>query len=198
VVSIITVVGVAVIGWSIANRMFERTESLPPEASGAARDAKEALSREELELLVTLGYVDKSPMDADSIQDGATIHNRDALHLGFTMVTLREPCMAQLIDIDGVVWRSWRSYDCAWWNRAELFPNGDVLIVEGKGFLSRFSWQGKLLWRKKIGAHHDLERLPDGRIAPTTRAARNPVARCRSSLSCPGCVGQESRTRNHS
>lgn len=115
------------------------------------------LSENEVEELVNLGYVDRSPVKADPTRQGVTFHARDKTSPGLTLITHHKPCIAHLVNMQGESIRSWASENCAYWTRAVILASGDVLVVEGKGFLSRFDWGGQLLWRKKLNSHHDVE-----------------------------------------
>jgi len=57
----------------------------------------------------------------------------------------------------------------AYWRRAHLFENGDLLaIFEARGII-KLDARSNLLWANPVSAHHDLEVLSDGRILVLTR-----------------------------
>lgn len=112
----------------------------------------------------------------------------------FRLVTCIPQGRALLVDAKGVTRKEWSEATTAHWKRATLAPNGDLLVVgvdypEGeqtpeelvdaireryddvgrddafvRRWLARFDWDGKLLWRKRVAAHDDVQVLPDGRL----------------------------------
>ncbi|MBN2104192.1 aryl-sulfate sulfotransferase [bacterium] len=93
---------------------------------------------------------------------------------------------AELISVEGNVVRRWQYQDGDRWVRAELLPNGDLLVVgmehHGSGggrpvpngitdssrYVMRLDWDSKLVWKRKLLAHHDIELTPDGRLLVLT------------------------------
>jgi hypothetical protein len=120
----------------------------------------------ELERLTTLGYIDSAPVPADEQLATVVIHDPDAVAPGWTLYTSHRPCLAELLDESGTAVRRWTgASDCRNWVNAKLHPDGDLLVTEGKGGVSRLAPDGSLRWRRHIGQHHDLDPLPDGRLA---------------------------------
>lgn len=76
-------------------------------------------------------------------------------------------------------WSIWPDYPVsrdhpmtAFFRRAHLYPNGDVLVIwEGLG-IARLDRDSRVLWAQPIRAHHDLEVLDSGEIWVLTREAR--------------------------
>ena len=62
----------------------------------------------------------------------------------------------------------WRVQACSHWSRAELTPDGDLLVVgvlaktgkrglKDRRFVALYDWSGARRWRRALGAHHDAE-----------------------------------------
>ena len=68
------------------------------------------------------------------------------------------------------------------WGHSELLPNGDLLAIgmvghgwrkghptretisDASRYVSRIDWNGKLRWRRRLRAHHDIEVTPSGQL----------------------------------
>ena len=143
------------------------------------------LSKEEIEGLEALGYVDFGEPEPTS-QVGVVEHQADKVAPGYLLYVERYFATATLIDREGNVVRSWTDPHAGHWSHMELLDNGDLLgtgsmrnhegvpdwYTETRQYMIRFSWDGRILWRAKIGAHHDAEELPDGRLAVLTKRRR--------------------------
>jgi hypothetical protein len=46
----------------------------------------------------------------------------------------------------------------------ELEPNGDLIVIAKGVYVARLDWDSKVLWRRTLVAHHDLDIAPDGRL----------------------------------
>jgi hypothetical protein len=58
------------------------------------------------------------------------------------------------------------------WRRAYVYENGDLLaIFDGRGII-KLDKDSKLLWSALVGAHHDLQVMPNGEIYVLTRTPR--------------------------
>ncbi|MEM8995313.1 MAG: arylsulfotransferase family protein [Acidobacteriota bacterium] len=142
---------------------------------------------EEEAALRALGYISHPPESAEQRRrnPGGLIRNTPGLTTpGYTLMTLIPESRAILVDNGGEIIRSWSDPDSLQWGRAELQPGGDLLVIgtldrvienqgrpegierrEGQsGYLARYDWNGRLLWRSYIDAHHDLDVGRSGRI----------------------------------
>lgn len=90
------------------------TESPAPDA---ARDGGGDLALEEQ--LMALGYLDHVQGDGGETRSGVVRLERARVSPGYTLTWLPRPCLAELIDIEGQVVRSWRMEDCKALNRAD-------------------------------------------------------------------------------
>jgi hypothetical protein len=131
--------------------------------------------RAELERLRALGYVGFTDSRVVPGEPVVTLHDPDRSAPGYNLVSNRNLTSAQLFDAQGNVVHSWQDEGAAHWSNAELLANGDLLVTgsekqEGPGsnFLLRMSWDGRIVWRKPIHAHHDAEVTAAGTIATLT------------------------------
>ncbi len=141
------------------------------------------LSPEKLDLieqLESIGYVSGS---VPSSTRGITVHDRDRAHAGLNFYTSGHGPEAVLMNMDGRELHRWRypfeevwpdhprkrRRQTKWWRRATLFENGDVIAIFAGFGMIKVDKNSKLLWARKIGAHHDLEIMPSGDIYVLTR-----------------------------
>jgi hypothetical protein len=136
-------------------------------------------------------------VDARSPARGVTVHDRGSVSPGLTLYTSGHEAAAYLIDLDGKVVHEWRmpfrrvwdetsvvarprADDFVYFDRAYLYPNGDLLAVYigvgdtpwGLG-LVRLDRDSKVLWKFLDRAHHDVSVGADGRIYTLTHAIRH-------------------------
>lgn len=165
-----------------------------PEKSKSGKDASKERQRgsEETRTKSTepaelrgLGYLDFSEDEVDEEEGGGVVlFDEPRSHPGYSLYCSIPDSLAELIDARGRVIRSWHYESSQQWARCELLPNGDLLVL-GRGDLERksrqpytenhvlrMSWDGALIWKRDIPAHHDLELTPHGRIAVLTAARR--------------------------
>ena len=145
----------------------------PEEDDGAP--APEAAA---MEKLGALGYLDFSPEEADTSRLGVVHNDRERSYPGYNLYTDPGLATSFLIDENGNVIRSWTYQPSGRWHHGEILANGDFLIparnpVRG-GYLLRMTWEGQVLWKRNINAHHDFEVTPRGQILTLTT---NPMRR---------------------
>jgi len=144
--------------------------------------------REAIENLEAIGYTGGS-RPAGTLKGGVTLHERGKVAPGFNLYTSGHGPEAILIDMEGNELHRWRysffdiwpdagddraSEPLSWWRRVHLFENGDLLaIFEGHAII-KVDRDSRLLFARRIGAHHDLEVRPHGDILVLTREARIP------------------------
>ncbi|HEX9640955.1 MAG TPA: arylsulfotransferase family protein [Candidatus Krumholzibacteria bacterium] len=140
--------------------------------------------RSRIDALESVGYVSGSREAAT--ERIITRHRRDAVAPGLNFFTSGNGPYAYLMAMDGSLLHRWEApvgvvfpelelpEDNAnqhFWRRAYLYPNGDALgIFEGIGIF-KVDRVSKLLWSRANNAHHDMDVLPDGKIAVLTRKA---------------------------
>jgi len=151
---------------------------------GRTADALTAEQLAEAERLASLGYVSGSIEPAT--EDVVTLHDRERTWAGLNLYNSGHAPEAFLVDMEGNVIHRW-GYRFAdawpeapldevpdnmkdWWRRVHLLENGELLaIFEGVGLI-KLDRDSNLLWERNIGAHHDLQVLPDGRIVVLARS----------------------------
>ncbi|MCZ6785345.1 MAG: aryl-sulfate sulfotransferase [Proteobacteria bacterium] len=152
--------------------------SAPTDATVPAQD--------EIEELRALGYLDFSPKPADPSERGARVLDRGRTMPGYRLYTSNMRCRATLIDLDGEVVHAW-SHPCKRWMHSELLPDGHLLVSgtdpstsagetdrpAERRFVLRLDWDGDVVWRARIPAHHDVEQVPGGQVLALTRRVRS-------------------------
>lgn len=147
-------------------------------AAPARSPAPEGASEEELERLRALGYLDTKGLPTQARGRGAHVLDASKVAPGSTLAVFAGACTAQLLSSDGPVLRAWKDPEpCHRWEHAELLPDGDLIAVgarldedvtpdpiETGRYVLRLRWNGTVVWRRAINAHHDLSALPDGRF----------------------------------
>jgi hypothetical protein len=143
------------------------------------------MTSEQVAELQALGYSDGPTEPADPKLKGVVKNEVGRASAGYNIYTDRRACSAILIDNAGVERHAWRDRGCLEWGQAQLLQNGDLLVpalgrrggrlgrtVLRPRSLLRLSWDGALLWRSDVHAHHSATELPDGRIVALTTEAR--------------------------
>jgi hypothetical protein len=131
--------------------------------------APATLAQDEIDRLRSLGYVGFSDQKVDSEAPAVTLYDSALSQPGYNLVSNRDLSLAELVDAAGNTVHQWNDPEARHWSNAELLPNGDLLVPgsfrdKSGSFLLRLSWDGDVLWRRRVPAHHDVERMPDGRI----------------------------------
>jgi hypothetical protein len=129
----------------------------------------------EIDRLRALGYVGFTDTRVEPGKDSVTLHDPALSAPGYNLISNRDLTSAQLFDMEGHVVRTWQDEGGKHWSNAELLQNGDLLVTGSEAadaapsnFLLRMSWDGSVVWRRGISAHHDAEVTPDGSIAALT------------------------------
>jgi hypothetical protein len=133
----------------------------------------------QIEQLEAIGYLDGTEAARD--QPRITLHDSASVQPGPNLLVSGHAAAATLMDREGKILHRWRyAFEDIWpdreiparqayWRRAHLFENGDLLaIFEARGIV-KLDAGSNLLWANPVSAHHDLEVLPDGRILVLTR-----------------------------
>ncbi len=125
--------------------------------------------------LAALGYVAVSEETADPIQSGVTVFDRTRTQPGYNLYCMMAPHRAELLDLEGNVIHSWEDRETREWVSCQLLEGGDLLVVgvdvnptfpresrDSQRYLARYDWDGQLLWKRRINAHHHTAVAPDG------------------------------------
>jgi hypothetical protein len=164
-------------------------DGAPPARSERAPRVDDEPSAEDL---AALGYVDYAEEDdaGDGAPDGL-VHFDARASDGYTLLVSIPEARAFLLDTAGETRHEWRDPDCRQWTRAELGPDGDLLVIgrlaldddaepdaesastddgsdesasDSGRFLARYRWDGALVWRRALRVHHDVEWTDAGKI----------------------------------
>jgi len=135
-----------------------------------------------LRALPYAGYVDVEP---DLEQDGVAICQREQCSPGYTLYVVHRQCLAELIELDGRVVRRWQHQPSKVWTYGELLPDGRFVVVgadhsdlprakiaDEARYLICFDWDGQVRWKRRLPAHHDVTRTPDGQLLALTLSRR--------------------------
>jgi hypothetical protein len=146
-----------------ADETARRQGAVPPTEELATLDA-----------LAHLGYVDVAEVDGERAA-GVVLADPSRADGGYTLVTSLTSASAVLVDRLGREVAGWKEGSReARWARVRLLANGDLLCVSPKpDALTRRRFDGTLVWRLPMEAHHDAIELPDGRLLALTRAFRS-------------------------
>lgn len=132
----------------------------------------------DVDALKSLPYLGSSPANANQ---GVTVHREALTCPGYRLYSVQMLSMAELIDDTGRLIRRWRMEPSQRWERAELLPNGDLValgaldhdwndggpgyrIHDDARYIARFDFDGRLLWKRHLRVHHDVEQTPDGHL----------------------------------
>jgi hypothetical protein len=132
----------------------------------------------ELDRLRSLPYVGSTPILPGNEEEGVVLHDEARSYPGYTLYTVQELAMAVLIDQTGKAVNAWHHQASLRWERAELLPNGDLMVIgadkpevavqgipDDTRYLARVKWNGQVMWRRYMTSHHDIELNPDGQLA---------------------------------
>jgi hypothetical protein len=146
----------------------------PPPPRGQTEGS---MDEERVERLRSLGYLDTTGLPKVRAGRGARVLDEKAVFPGYTLVVYAGTCTCQLLTSQGEVVRSWTDQPCHRWEHAELLPDGDLVVVgarldedkvpdpiESGRYVMRLSWDGKVVWRSEINAHHDVSLTPEGKL----------------------------------
>ena len=129
----------------------------------------------ELDRLRALGYVDFADEIVDPEESVVPVYDPVRSAPGFNLFVSRSLGRAELIDPGGRVIRAWQNRLSTNWSNAELTQDGDLLVQGlylGRSHLFRMSWDGQVIWKRAVGAHHDVEVRPDGLLAALVQRGR--------------------------
>jgi len=169
-------------GWRTWERIKFRSEGRPSgrwaEARGpaASRELTDA-EQDELEALMTLGYVSGSKPASDD--GGVTYIDPERVYDGYNLYTSGHAAEALLLDMNGRTLHRWsmrfldvwpdyegpgRDHANKVWRRVHLYDNGDILAIFENVGIVKLDSESTLLWSHAGGEHHDLDVADDGSI----------------------------------
>lgn len=140
----------------------------PPPVPDADGDA------DRLRSLPYVGFASPAPGREES---GVVIDDPARRWPGYTLYTTQMLCRTELIDEAGAVARSWQYEPCGRWERGELLPGGDLVVIgadptgrsdelipDATRYVLRLDWNGRVLWKRSMPAHHDVTPIAEGRL----------------------------------
>jgi hypothetical protein len=113
-----------------------------------------------LEALKTLPYLQWTEQKVDRKERGVTLYDRASASPGYTLYN--GPSRAVLVDMDGRLVHEWTTPKLKEWEYARMMENGDLVVLLLRRSISRLDWSGRLLWERKVPAHHDFCYAPGG------------------------------------
>jgi len=134
----------------------------------------------DVDVLRDLPYAGSVEDDSGEDADGVVLLDSERSYPGYNLFSSHTLARADLVDEHGRSIKSWSQPDVRHWAHVELLANGDLLmtgadrvagthaIVDSARFLMRMNWDGEVVWKKMINAHHDGEQTPDGKILTLT------------------------------
>jgi hypothetical protein len=148
-----------------------------PATAVQGQDSTSSIDDERVERLRSLGYLDTTGLSKLGAGEGVHVLDGKLASPGYTLVIFAGTCTCQLISLGGELIRSWKDEACHRWEHAELLPDGDLVAVGARfdedkvadpiqsgRYVLRLSWNGKVVWRSEINAHHDISVAPDGKL----------------------------------
>lgn len=149
----------------------------PPAPSIPPPSPTSSIDDERIERLRSLGYLDTTGLPRQEAGGGARILDSKRASPGYTLVVYAGTCTAQLLSLGGELIRSWKDEGCHRWEHAELLEEGDLVVVGARldedkvadpiqsgRYVQRLAWDGNVVWRREINAHHDVSVTPDGKL----------------------------------
>ena len=150
-------------------------------ASSVAADSDEGQS--EIQRQRALPYSGGREVDEDD-EGGVDWSDAARMQPGYTLFSVHLSAKARLIDERGNVVHTWEDPDGRHWDNIELLPNGDLIttgadpapvqgIKDEARYALRLSWDGEVVWKKYLFAHHDITQTPRGDLLTLTFERRD-------------------------
>jgi hypothetical protein len=117
-----------------------------------------------LEKLRSIPYVDVSPEPSPPGEKDVVLNTPDRAWYGYNFYCSRSAGRIFLMDMNGETLHQWiyKPKKGAGSDHAQLLDNGDILVVLKHEKLLLMDWNSRLLWERKLRAHHDLALASDG------------------------------------
>jgi hypothetical protein len=149
---------------------------------GCAEEAPPARDTDaDLDRLRSLPYVGFSDPEPGREESGVIVYDRSRSHPGYTLYTLQMLCRAEMVDEGGTLIHSWSHEPCGRWERGDLLPDGDLIVVgadpsgrsdeaipDATRYLLRLDWNGRVQWKRYLNAHHDVTSMAGNRFLALT------------------------------
>jgi len=141
----------------------------------APHSARAMRTQEKVDAILAMPYA--GWVEDDDEEDGLVYRDETRSYVGYTLFAVRPAAKAILVDHAGNVVHEWQDAGARQWGHIELLPDGDVLVIgadrpdepvpwiaDGSRYAMRLDWNGRLIWKKYLPAHHDVTPTPDGNL----------------------------------
>ncbi len=162
------------------------------QAEGADRSRPQEEQEDSFDELSAIGYLDYADEPDERSEepegDGVVQFDKAQAQEGWNLVVDIPAGRGILFANDGEQVHQWQDEEAIRWLRCQLQPNGDVIVlgVEPKAggrpggndsypdaYIARLTWDGEVLWRNSLPAHHDVEMTPGGDVLVLTQERRS-------------------------
>ena len=155
----------------------ENSTQANPQSPAASPETQSLLTEEQVQELTALGYLGFTQETVPADEKVVPVYEPEISAPGYNLVILRELATVQLFDAQGNVVHSWKPPGIRLFSNAEMLENGNLLVngaatEKSNGHLLLLSWDGEVLFRKRILSHHDSDWMPNGKIAALTKNFR--------------------------
>jgi hypothetical protein len=113
-------------------------------------------------MLRSLPYVDFSPDSTE--HEGIILWNQEQSYSGYNFYCERKSGHVYLLEMNGDTCWHWQytSYGASGSDHAELLPDGGIMVIRKLVDVQRLDKHSNVLWKRKMKAHHDITKAPDG------------------------------------
>jgi hypothetical protein len=150
-------------------------DEVPKDEALPTSEPAPAVTPSQLDRLRSLGYLDYAREPADESERGTVIFDERRTCPGYNLYTIRSLRRTELIDLTGRLVHAWNYGQRGRWMRSVLLPSGELLVVGAESsqrYVMRLTWNGDVVWRRDLPAHHDIVRAPGNRLAVLTLTPR--------------------------
>lgn len=156
-------------------------DAAPAQETGGDSSVKADQPPHDVDKLLALPYIGYVKAESDTQGEGVVLYDADRSYPGYNLYAIHKRCAAELIDEHGRLLRSWSHPSGRNWANVELLPNGDLLAIgadwaengvrglfDDRRYMIRFNWDGQIIWKQTLTAHHDVELTPGGELLTLT------------------------------
>ena len=151
--------------------------SAPAARSDPDRAAPVEPDLDDVARLRALGYLEYEEDQPQPENGGVSILDPDRAQPGNTLIVYAGSCICDLVTLEGDIVNSWSATPCRRWYASVLLENGDLVVVGSDSdpdapveerlaghYIMRLSWQGEMVWQRRVAAHHSIEVTPSGQL----------------------------------
>jgi len=116
-----------------------------------------------LESLPYLGAVETR--SEHRAKEGVVLHDRTAVHPGYSLYNFDSQRRALLVDMDGSTVHEWNGPESgATWAHVELANDGHLFVIATREAVSKLDWNSNVVWTVPVAGHHDLALAENGDV----------------------------------